>query len=245
MDCLVVDDDQEIRLSLQSYLQRFDIHAQTAADGVEMRRMIASQRFDVVILDLMLPGEGGLSLCQWLQQRGGPPVIMLTAHGDPINRVLGLEMGADDYLGKPFEPRELVARIHALIRRIKKAGTPEDASGPSLGSARLLQFEGWHFDRMLRQLISPEQVVMALSQAEFRMLSALVERPGRVLSREQLIELTRAPGVDVNDRSVDLSISRLRQKLGDSSREPRLIRTLRGEGYLFDAKPQALKDAAP
>lgn len=244
MECLVVDDDQDIRLSLQSYLQGFGIRAQTAADGVEMRRLIAAQHFDVVILDLMLPGENGLSLCQWLQQRGGPPVIMLTAHGDPINRVLGLEMGADDYLGKPFEPRELVARIHALLRRMRKVGGPEDgAARPA--QARVLQFEGWRFDRLLRQLHSPQQVVLALSNAEFRLLSALLERPGRVLSREQLIELTRAPGVEVNERSIDLAVSRLRQKLGDSSREPRLIRTLRGEGYLFDAQPQALPEPAP
>ncbi|WP_310732456.1 response regulator transcription factor [Roseateles aquatilis] len=231
--CLVVDDDAEIRDSLQDYLQKFGVTVSTAADGREMRRLMTAQAFDVVVLDLMLPDENGLTLCQWIQQHhANVPVIMLTAHGDPISRVLGLEMGADDYLSKPFEPRELVARIHAIRRRARRGESESQ-------TRREVRFEGWSFDRLLRQLVSPQQVVVPLSSAEFRMLTALVERPGRVLSREQLIELTRAPGVEVNDRSVDLTISRLRQKLGDSPKEPRLIRTMRGEGYLFDAQVQS------
>ncbi|SEL42847.1 two-component system, OmpR family, response regulator [Roseateles sp. YR242] len=231
--CLVVDDDAEIRSSLQDYLQKFSVTVNTAADGRDMRRLMAAQVFDVVVLDLMLPDENGLSLCQWIQQHHpSVPVIMLTAHGDPISRVLGLEMGADDYLSKPFEPRELVARIHAIRRRAKRGESETQ-------TRREFRFEGWSFDRLLRQLVSPQQVVVPLSSAEYRMLTALVERPGRVLSREQLIELTRAPGVEVNDRSVDLTISRLRQKLGDSPKDPRLIRTMRGEGYLFDAQVQS------
>ncbi|HEY1396191.1 response regulator transcription factor [Roseateles sp.] len=231
--CLVVDDDAEIRRSLDEYLQKFSVAVSTAGDGREMRRQMATQVFDVVVLDLMLPDENGLTLCQWIQQHHpSVPVIMLTAHGDPISRVLGLEMGADDYLAKPFEPRELVARIHAIRRRARRGENEAQ-------TRREFRFEGWAFDRLLRQLVSPQQVVVPLSSAEFRLLSALVERPGRVLSREQLIELTRAPGVEVNDRSVDLTISRLRQKLGDSPKEPRLIRTMRGEGYLFDAQVQA------
>jgi two-component system, OmpR family, response regulator len=231
--CLVVDDDAEIRRSLEEYLQKFSVAVSTAGDGREMRRQMGTQVFDVVVLDLMLPDENGLTLCQWIQQHHpSVPVIMLTAHGDPISRVLGLEMGADDYLPKPFEPRELVARIHAIRRRARRGENEAQ-------TRREFRFEGWAFDRLLRQLVSPQQVVVPLSSAEFRMLSALVERPGRVLSREQLIELTRAPGVEVNDRSVDLTISRLRQKLGDSPKEPRLIRTMRGEGYLFDAQVQA------
>lgn len=231
--CLVVDDDAEIRSSLQDYLKNFGVVVATAADGREMRRQMHAQRFDVVVLDLMLPDENGLQLCQWIQQHhASVAVIMLTAHGDPISRVLGLEMGADDYLAKPFEPRELVARIHAIRRRVQKGELQPQ-------TRRELFFEGWRFDRLLRQLVSPEQLVVPLSSAEYRLLCALVERPGRVLSREQLIELTRAPGVEVNDRSVDLTISRLRQKLGDSPKEPRLIRTMRGEGYLFDAQVQA------
>ncbi|WP_349743901.1 response regulator transcription factor [Roseateles cavernae] len=232
--CLVVDDDGEIRSALQDFLQRFGMQVAAAADGAEMRRRVGAQAFDVVVLDLMLPDENGLSLCRWLRaQHPGTAIVMLTAQGDPISRVLGLEMGADDYLPKPFEPRELVARIHAIRRRVQP-GERQQAS--SAEPPRELRFEGWRFDRLLRQLVSPAEVVVALSSAEYRLLSAFVERPGRVLSREQLIELTRAPGVEVNDRSIDLTVSRLRQKLADSSREPRLIRTMRGEGYLFDAK---------
>lgn len=232
--CLVVDDDHEIRSELHRYLQRFDMEVTTAADGIEMRRLLDRERFDVIVLDVMLPGESGLSLCKWVQQSVDTPVIMLTAQGDPISRVLGLEMGADDYLAKPFEPRELVARIHAVLRRLQKG---ERSVAPD--QQRMVRFAGWRFDRVLRQLESPDHVVVALSNAEHRLLCAFVDRPGRVLSRDQLIDLTRAPGVDVNDRSVDLCVSRLRQKLGDSPRDPHLIRTMRGEGYLFDVEVQA------
>jgi two-component system OmpR family response regulator len=151
---------------------------------------------------------------------------MLTARGDTTSRIIGLELGADDYLAKPFEPRELVARLQALVRRTGKGGAAPDA--------RLLRFGRWRFDRIARQLVNADDVGIALSSAEFRLLSAFVQRPGRVLSRDQLIELTRAPGVEVNDRSIDLAVSRLRAKLGDTAREPALIRTVRGEGYLFD-----------
>lgn len=228
--CLVVDDDAEIRAGVRDYLRGFEMQVDTAAHGAELRRLMAAQPYDVVILDVMLPDENGLALCRWVQQQSATPVIMLTAHGDPASRVLGLEMGADDYLGKPFEPRELVARIHAVLRRVRKGERGGAAAGP-----RPLRFGGWLFDRLRRQLLSPQQVVVSLSSAEYRLLSAFVERPGRVLSREALIELTRAAGVEVNDRSIDLGVSRLRQKLGDTSRQPVLIRTVRGEGYLFDA----------
>ena len=227
--CVVVDDDAEIRSSLADYLRRFGLQVATAADGVQMRRMVAAERFDLIVLDLMLPGENGLTLCRWVQADHGVPVIMLTAQGDPASRVVGLEMGADDYLAKPFEPRELVARIHSVLRRARKA--PPDAA-----DARALHFAGWRFDRVARHLVTPDGVVLALSAAEYRLLAALVQRPGRVLTREQLIEATRAPGVDVNDRSIDLAVSRLRGKLGDAARGARLIVTVRGEGYLFDAK---------
>jgi two-component system OmpR family response regulator len=231
--CLVVDDDFEIRTSLRDYLQGFGMEVAPAADGREMRRLLSGGPFDVIVLDLMLPGEDGLALCRWVQlQHPGLPVIMLTAQGDPASRVVGLEMGADDYLGKPFEPRELVARIHAVLRRANQTAARAAA-------ARMVAFAGWRFDRVARQLISSDDVVMPLSNAEYRLLAALVERAGRVLTREQLIEATRAPGVEVNDRSIDLAVSRLRQKLGDTARDARLIVTVRGEGYLFDAQVQA------
>jgi two-component system OmpR family response regulator len=234
--CLVVDDDLDIRESLQRYLQGFGMSVNVAAGAQEMQRRMTAEDFDVVVLDLMLPDGNGLDLCRWIRaQHAGSAVIMLTAQGDAISRVLGLEMGADDYLGKPFEPRELVARIHALQRRMGKyEGKYEGKGSREVQAGRRVSFEQWTFDRVLRQLESPAGVMLALSNAEYRLLSAFVERPGRILTREQLIELTRAPGVEVNDRSIDLAVSRLRQKLADTP--PRLIRTLRGEGYLFDVK---------
>ncbi len=228
--CLVVDDDPEIRSSLCSYLQSYGLQAQAAADGAVMRRLVQAGAADLVLLDLMLPGEDGLSLLRWLQQQHpNLPVIMLTARGDPMSRVVGLELGADDYVAKPFEPRELIARIQAVLRRGQRGGA---------AAARVVRFAGWRFDRVARQLLSAEDVAVPLSAAEFRLLSAFVEHPGRVLSRERLLELTRAPSVDVNDRSIDLAVSRLRAKLGDTSREPTLLRTVRGEGYLFDVGVQ-------
>jgi len=232
MHCLVVDDDAEIRTNLTAYLEGFGWQVSAAADGGVMRRVLAAAKVDVVVLDLMLPGEDGLALLRWLSaQPEAPPVLMLTARGDTMSRVIGLELGADDYLAKPFEPRELVARLQALVRRSNKgqAGTVSE-------DTRMLRFGRWRFDRLTRQLINAEDVGIALSSAEFRLLAAFLQRPGRVLSRDQLIELTRAPGVEVNDRSIDLAVSRLRAKLGDTAREPALIRTVRGEGYLFDAE---------
>ena len=231
--CLLVDDDEEICRSVARYLAGFAMTVTAAPDGRSMRRLAANEQFDIALLDIMLPDESGLSLCGWVRaERPALPVIMLTAQGDPASRVVGLELGADDYLGKPFEPRELVARIHAVLRR---AGHGR-AERLDRASSVVVRFGGWQFDVLRRQLVSPEDVVVALSGAEFGLLSAFIERPGRPLSRERLLALTRAPGVEVSDRSIDLAISRLRQKLRDTAREPRIIRTVRGEGYLFDAK---------
>jgi two-component system OmpR family response regulator len=230
--CVVVDDDPDVRRDLAAYLSGFGLRATALADGAALRRYLASQGADVVVLDLMLPGEDGLALLRWLQaEHPALPVLMLTARGDAASRVVGLELGADDYIAKPFEPRELVARLQAVLRRAAKgrqAGEP----------GRVVRFEGWRLDRVLRELRRVDDVVLPLSSAEFRLLAVFVERPGRVLSREKLLELTRAAGVDVSDRSIDLAVSRLRAKLGDGHGDetPRLIRTVRGVGYLFDAR---------
>jgi two-component system OmpR family response regulator len=229
--CLLVDDDREIRASVAEYLQRFGIKVAAVGSAAEMRRAVKTDGFDLVVLDLMLPDGNGLDLCKWLRETHGMPVIMLTAQGDPISRVVGLEIGADDYIGKPFEPRELVARINAVLRRAPRS---DAANAPP--PQRSVAFQGWSFDRMQRLLVSPAQVVVALSSAEYRLLSAFVERPRRVLSRDVLVDLTRSSGVEVNHRSIDLAVSRLRQKLGDAARDPTLLRTVRGEGYLFDAR---------
>jgi two-component system, OmpR family, response regulator len=235
---LLVDDDAELRALVADYLQRYGMRVTTVASGAALRRSLPSALpgtpggIDVLLLDLMLPDEGGLDLCRWVRATSQLPIIMLTAQGDPASRIVGLELGADDYLPKPFEPRELVARINAVLRR---SGAGRAAPATSAEPATLLRFKGWTFDRLGRQLRTSQQVVVALSSAEFRLLSAFVDHPRRVLSRDRLLDLSRAPGVDVTDRAIDLAVSRLRQKLADSPREPLLIRTVRGEGYVFDA----------
>jgi two-component system, OmpR family, response regulator len=230
---LLVDDDADLRTLMAGYLQQYGMRVTTVADGAALRRTLptgqagAADPFDVLLLDVMLPDANGLDLCRWVRAHHPLPVIMLTAQGDPASRIVGLELGADDYLPKPFEPRELVARINAVLRR---AGTARSVLAASHHGA-VVRFNGWTFDLLQRQLTSPQQVVLALSAAEFRLLSAFVEHPRRVLSRDRLIDLAHAPGVEVTGRSIDLAVSRLRQKLDD----PALIRTVRGEGYSFDA----------
>ena len=227
---LLVDDDTELRTLVADYLRRYGLRVTAVASGAALKRTLPDDSVDVLLLDLMLPDANGLDLCRWVRAGSTLPIIMLTAQGDPASRVVGLELGADDYLPKPFEPRELVARIHAVLRRTGPRGGTAGAE-----PASRLRFAGWVFDRLGRQLRSPQQVVVALSNAEFRLLAAFVDHPRRVLSRERLLDLTRAPGVDVTDRSIDLAVSRLRQKLTGPGREPAPIRTVRGEGYAFDA----------
>jgi len=184
-----------------------------------------------VLLDLMLPDEDGLSLCRWLRDTSPTVgIIMLTAQGDPSSRVVGLEFGADDYIAKPFDPRELVARVRSVYRRATlKPDLPRDGEDRTLR-----RFGGWVFDTLKRELRSPDNVLTPLSAAEYRLLLAFVDHPNRVLSREQLIDMTRGPTVDVSDRSIDIAVSRLRQKLGTLRSGAQLVNTIRGEGYLFD-----------
>jgi two-component system OmpR family response regulator len=231
---LLVEDDAEIRTLLEGYLHGYGMTVVSVARAQEMREALKTQTFDVMLLDLMLPDGNGLDVCREVRATSSLPIIMLTAQGDPVSRVIGLEIGADDYLGKPFEPRELVARIHAVLRRTSGVVKVEsDASQPQV------RFQGWTFNRLKRQLISPDKTMVDLSGAEFRLLSVLVDHAGHVLSREKLIELTKSPGVAVSDRSVDLAVSRLRQKLRDAGQSGGLIRTMRGEGYLFATQVSA------
>jgi two-component system OmpR family response regulator len=226
--CLLVEDDAEIRELLDGYLKGYGMGVTAVGTAKGMREALKVGNFDVMLLDLMLPDGNGLDLCRQVRTTSNLPIIMLTAQGDPVSRVIGLEIGADDYLGKPFEPRELVARIHAVLRRV---GGQSVTTGKAADA--VARFQGWQFDRLKRQLTSPEHTVVELSSAEFRLLSVLVDHPGQVLSRDRLLDLTRAPGVIVSDRSVDLTVSRLRQKLRDAGQAGGLIRTMRGEGYLF------------
>ena len=230
--CLVVDDDPDLLESVCEYLRRFGFEPVAAPSAQQMRRCLAQGGFDVMVLDVMLPDGDGLTMLSALRQQPATaqlPVIMLTAQGDPGSRVLGLELGADDYVAKPFEPRELVARIKAVLRR-------RSAPGSGGGSDSTVEFAGWRFDRLKRQLLSPQQVVVPLSSAEYRLLNAFVERPRRVLTRDQLLDATRGQGVVVADRAIDLAVSRLRQKLSAAQDGEQLICTIRGEGYIFDAE---------
>ena len=230
---LVVDDHAEIRGLVQRYLNDHGYRVSTAANGAEMRRVLADAAIDLIVLVLMMPGEDGLALCRNL--RAGPdgslPVIMLTAMGEETDRIIGLEMGADDYLAKPFNPRELLARIKAVLRRTGSAGARRVAQTP-----QRLCFAGWTLLPQSRELTDPEQTLVPLSTAEFALLMALVSRPGRVLSRDQLLDLARGRDARAFDRSIDTLVSRLRRKLGDDPREPQIIKTIRGDGYLFAPK---------
>ncbi len=225
---LLVDDDPELRELLQGYLGQSGFRVSAVADGREMWRALDAAPHDLVILDLMLPGEDGLSLCRRLRARSSVPILMLTARGDEIDRIVGLEMGADDYLAKPFNPRELLARIKSILRR---AGSlPENLAAEDV---RHFRFANWSLDTETRQLLSPNGVVVDLSGVEYKVLRVLVEHPNRVLSRDQLLEFTQGREASPFDRAIDVQIGRLRRKLDDDAREPRLIKTVRNEGYVL------------
>ncbi|UIN22926.1 response regulator [Herbaspirillum frisingense] len=225
---LVVDDDRDIRTLLAEYLDSNGLRTLTATNGSEMRRVLEESRVDLIVLDLTLPGEDGLTLCRNLRASSSVPVIMLTARGEPLDRILGLEMGADDYLAKPFEPRELFARIRSVLRRTQ--ALPPNMAQPDVAAMR---FAGWTLDLTARHLVNRDGVVVALSGAEFRLLKVFLDHPNRVLNRDQLLELTQGRESDPFDRSVDIQISRLRQKLGDDARTPTIIKTVRNEGYVL------------
>ena len=230
LSVLIVDDDVQIRQLLRDYLSEFGMTVVAVSDGKAMTDALQNGSFDLVILDLMLPGEDGISLCRSLRAKSDIPILMLTARGESMDRVVGLEVGADDYVVKPFEPRELVARIQTILRRAR--GVREE----SKGQKDSISFAGWRLNCILRQLVSPEELVIPLSNAEFRLLKVFAEHPNRILTRDFLLDHARGRNMDLFDRSIDLLVSRLRQKLGDDPRTPSLIKTVRGEGYLFDAK---------
>jgi two-component system OmpR family response regulator len=227
---LVVDDDREIRDLLARFLAKHGLRVTTAKDGVEMERALADWAVDLVVLDLMMPGEDGLSLTRRLRGQGiTVPIVMLTAMGEDTDRIVGLEMGADDYVPKPFNPRELLARIKAVLRR---AGAPQPQAVQGASGNRF-SFHGWMLDVSTRDLTSPDGVVLTLSAGEFDLLQAFVEHPRRVLSRDQLLDFARGRQAIPFDRSIDIQVSRLRRKLNDDAKDPQLIKTVRGGGYLF------------
>ena len=228
---LIVDDDADIRELVAEYLQRQGLQASVAADARGMRAALASRRIDLVVLDLMLPGTDGITLCRELRAPGRPhmPIVMLTARSDEADRILGLELGADDYLTKPFAARELLARIRSVLRRTRMLPPNMATQEP----ARMLGFGEWRLDTTARHLLDKSGAAVALSGAEYRLLRVLLSHPNRVLTRDQLLNLTQGREAEVFDRSIDLLVSRLRQRLGDGAREPRYIKTVRNEGYVF------------
>lgn len=231
---MIVDDDREIRSLLAQFLAKHGYRVTAAKDGQEMTRLMEAARVDLLVLDLMLPGEDGLSICRRLRAGGDLPIIMLTAMGEETDRVVGLEMGADDYLPKPFGPRELLARIKAVLRRAALPPPPVAANGGAPESAgKILRFENWTLDLARRELHSPDGVLVALSAGEYDLLAALAERPQRVLSRDQLLDLARGRAAVPFDRAIDVQVSRLRRKIEADPADPQIIKTVRGGGYMF------------
>jgi two-component system OmpR family response regulator len=226
---LVVEDDEEIAMLVAKYLGANEYRVSCARDGREMQRIFLEGHVDLMVLDLNLPGEDGLSICRRLRGQGFThPIIILTAKGDEIDRIIGLELGADDYLPKPFNPRELLARIRAVLRRLGS-----ETAQRSGGKVHVYSFSGWRLDVMPRELLSPEGARVALTGAEFDLLHALCEKPGRILSRDQLLDLTQGRFGGPYERSIDVLISRIRQKIERDPKTPEIIKTVRSEGYLF------------
>ncbi|NVK41369.1 MAG: response regulator [Oceanospirillaceae bacterium] len=233
----IVDDDAEIRSLLRSYLERNQFSVRTAEDGEQLLRSLRDgDAASLVVLDVMLPGDDGFEVCRKLRTFSRVPVIMLTASSDEMDRIVGLEIGADDYLAKPFNPRELLARIRAILRRSEQ-GAPVQPSG-----GRYQRFAGFELDMVQRRLLDAQGAPVTLSGAEYDLLRLLLEHAGEVLSRDRIAEATRGRDNLPMDRFIDVQVSRLRQRLGDDARSPRLIKTVRGQGYVL-AVPVVAGDA--
>jgi len=233
---LVVDDDPDVRRLISDYLTEFGLRASCAADGASMHEALVQNVVDLILLDLKLPAEDGMTLARELRARSGTPIIILTSRKDDADRVMGLELGADDYVTKPFNPRELVARIRAVLRRAQSKDHP-GAQGEPL---RALRFAGWELNLRTRQLTSADGERVELTQADFALLSAFLGAPQRILSREQLLELSRGHDEEVFDRSIDVQILRLRRKLESNPSRPELLKTERGAGYFLNARVEAV-----
>ena len=224
---LIVEDDRDIGLLVAKYIKANEMRVSIAENGRAMDRVLSDTRISLIVLDRMLPGEDGLSICRRLRAGSDIPIIILTAQADEVERIVGLEMGADDYLGKPFNPRELLARIRAVLRRRDDA---KIATGPTKKAYR---FAGWFLDGTMRRLYDPKGARIELTGAEFEVLLVFCERPGRTLSRDQIIDLTQGREAAPSERSVDILISRLRRKLERDPKDPELLQTIRSSGYLF------------
>lgn len=232
---LVVDDAREIRDPLVKYLQANGHRAMGADSAAAARKLMKSHAFDLVVLDVMMPGEDGLSFCRSLRETNDVPVLFLTARGEDVDRIVGIELGADDYVVKPFNPRELLARIGAILRRAR--ALPPSHEAPK---APHIKFDRWILDTVRRELVGEDGVGVALSSGEYRLLTVLIERPNFTLTRDQLLDLTRGREAVLFDRSIDNAIMRLRRKIEDDPRNPKIIKTVWGGGYIFAAEPVAI-----
>ncbi|CAM3955894.1 response regulator [Bordetella muralis] len=230
---MIVDDDREIRELAGNFLRKNGLEVTLAADGRHMKSLLESTKVDLIVLDIMMPGDDGLVLCREL--RSGKhrkiPILLLTARSDDMDRVIGLEMGADDYLVKPFVARELLARIKAILRRTRMLPPNFQVTEPG----RQIRFGAWRLDTTARHLLDEEDTIVSLSGAEYRLLRVFLDHPQRVLNRDQLLNLTQGRDADMFGRSIDLLVSRVRQRLREDAREPMYIKTVRSEGYVFSA----------
>lgn len=225
---LIVDDDAGIRDLLNEFLSQHGFQLFLAADGKAMRAILKEQSIDLIILDIMLPGEDGLTLCRQLRAQSQIPILMLTAIGEEVDRIVGLEMGADDYLGKPFHPRELLARIKAILRRAQNP-TAEIKHPENF----IYHFAGWTLNNILRKLLSPEKLEVNLSTGEYALLLLFLEHPQQILNRDQLTDLTKNRIAGPFDRGIDIQISRLRHKIEENIKNPTIIKTVRSGGYIL------------
>lgn len=236
---LVVDDDQQICSLLRGFLSKYGYRVSTASNGHEMQRVLKDKNIDLIILDIMMSGDDGLTLCRQLRKVSAVPIIILSAIGTDTDRIVGLEVGADDYLAKPFNPRELLARIKALLRRVDGIVTEKIRSKAALKALPKIHFCNWVLDCNKRHLIAPDGLTVPLSSGEYELLLAFVEHPGRTLSREQLLDLTSGRESTPFDRSIDVQVGRLRKKIEKDLKNPKIIITVRGGGYQFTAKVTA------
>ena len=224
---LIVDDDQGLRVEIADYLGKHGYVVHTAENAEAMEQALRANSIQLIVLDVMMPGEDGLSICRRLSDGDGPPIVIMSAMGEEIDRIVGLELGADDYLPKPCSPRELLARIRSVLRRGEER--------PSKSTGYSYEFAGFHLDVVRRQLHAPAGVAVLLTEGEFSLLTSFIERPGQILTRDELIERARGSESEVFDRAIDVQVSRLRRKL-TSAGHGEIIRTIRGAGYMFDAK---------
>ena len=234
---LVVDDEPALREPLAEYLTRQGFAVRQAASAADARSQLLTELPDLVLLDIMMPGEDGLSLCRHLAEAHAIPTILLTAKGEATDRIVGLEIGADDYVVKPFEPRELVARIRSVLRRSAKGALPQ-------GEDENYEFEGWQLDPLKRRLIDREGVVVPISSVEFRLLLAFLDHPRQVLDRDRLLDMVQGREAHLFDRAVDNQVSRLRRKIEIDSKNPTLIQTVWGGGYMLAAEVRRVKASA-